>query len=144
MLGLAALGLAGEAAGAQESAPVLSEGSLGKARVISPEGHLVKTATGAERWNVISGTVNTGEAIGMHYSLIPAGTAAPAPHRIMHSELLAIAEGTVELWADGEVTRAPTGSVIYVAYGTSHYVKNVGDGPARYFVFQVGGDTKKS
>jgi quercetin dioxygenase-like cupin family protein len=49
----------------------------------------------------------------------------------------------MELWADGVVTPAPAGSVVYVAYGTSHFLKNVGEGPARYFVFQVGGDTKK-
>jgi uncharacterized cupin superfamily protein len=143
MLAMAAIGAAGGVAQAQESGPVLTEGSLGKAKVFSPEGHITKTANGAERWSGFSGTVNTGEAIGLHYSVVPAGTPAVAPHKIMHSELLAIAEGTVELWADGVVTPAPAGSVIYVAYGTSHFLKNVGEGPARYFVFQVGGDTKK-
>ncbi len=107
MLAMAALGAAGGAAEAQQSAPVIGEGSLGKARVFSPEGHLTKTANGAERWSGFSGTVNTGEAIGLHYSVAPAGTPPPAPHRIMHSELLAVAEGTLELWAEGEVTPAP-------------------------------------
>ena len=144
---IAALGTLGSAAesrkaGAQETASV-GEGTLGKARVFSPEGRLTKTANGAEHWNVMSGTVATGEAIGMHYSATPAGTPAVAPHRIMHTELLAVAEGTLELWADGEVTPAPAGSVIYVAKGTNHFVKNVGEVTARYFVFQVGGDTKK-
>jgi mannose-6-phosphate isomerase-like protein (cupin superfamily) len=32
------------------------------------------------------------------------------------------------------------GGVIYVAYGTRHTVKNVGNGPARYFVVAIGGD----
>jgi mannose-6-phosphate isomerase-like protein (cupin superfamily) len=35
------------------------------------------------------------------------------------------------------------GSIIYVAFGTLHAVKNVGAGPARYVVIQIGGDTKK-
>ncbi len=72
------------------------------------------------------------------------GTPAVAPHKILHAELHAVVEGTVELWVDGVATRATAGSVLYVPYGTTHFIKNVGDGPARYFVFQVGGDTKKS
>jgi len=115
-------------------------GSLGKPRVLAPQ--LAKQPNGSERWVILSGTLNTGEAVGMHESIVPAGTPAPAPHKILHSELIVLVEGTVELWADGEVSQASAGSVLYVAYGTNHFVRNVGEGPARYFVFQVGGDTK--
>jgi mannose-6-phosphate isomerase-like protein (cupin superfamily) len=37
---------------------------------------------------------------------------------------------------------AGPGSVIYVAFGTRHAVKNVGTVPARYFVIAIGGDAK--
>ncbi len=141
---MAAMGALGGVAEAQSGVVTTGEGSLGKAQVFSPDGHVVKSANGAERWNVLTGTVATGEAVGMHYSVVPAGTPAVAPHRILHAELHAVMEGTVELWVDGVATRATAGSVLYVPYGTTHFIKNVGEGPARYFVFQVGGDTKKS
>ncbi len=35
------------------------------------------------------------------------------------------------------------GGVIFVAIGTMHTVKNVGEVPAKYVVVQIGGDTKK-
>jgi quercetin dioxygenase-like cupin family protein len=44
---------------------------------------------------------------------------------------------------DGVVEQAHAGSVLYVAHGATHRVWNVGDTTARYFVWQIGGDTKK-
>jgi mannose-6-phosphate isomerase-like protein (cupin superfamily) len=35
------------------------------------------------------------------------------------------------------------GGVIFVASGTLHTVRNVGEGTAKYCVVQVGGDTKR-
>jgi quercetin dioxygenase-like cupin family protein len=54
-----------------------------------------------------------------------------------------VEEGTLEYTQDGKTERAGAGSIIYVALGTLHAVKNVGDGPARYVVIQIGGDTRK-
>ena len=54
-----------------------------------------------------------------------------------------VQEGTLEYTHDGKAERAGAGSIIYVALGTLHSVKNVGDGPAKYVVIQIGGDTKK-
>jgi quercetin dioxygenase-like cupin family protein len=54
-----------------------------------------------------------------------------------------VEQGTLEFNHDGKQERAGPGSIIYVAFGTNHFVKNVGDGPAKYVVIQVGGDTKK-
>jgi len=138
---LAAIGIAtaGRAEG-QTNAPIAGGGTLGKTRVFTPE--FKKSPNGSDRWGVLDGTLATGEAVGMHVSVVPAGTPGAAPHKILHSELVVVAEGTLELWADGEVSRATAGSIIYVAYGTTHYVKNVGDSPAKYFVWQMGGDTK--
>ncbi len=44
---------------------------------------------------------------------------------------------------DGKAERAGPGGIIYVAYGTLHRVRNVGNSPATYVVIQIGGDTKK-
>jgi mannose-6-phosphate isomerase-like protein (cupin superfamily) len=100
-------------------------------------------ANGFVRRNAFSGTLATGEAISAHESMQPAGTAPGPAHRIQHSELIVVEEGTLEYTHDGKTDRAGAGSIIYVAIGTLHSVKNVGDGPAKYVVFQIGGDTGK-
>lgn len=100
-------------------------------------------ANGAEGRFVFKGTLATGEAVGAHESTQPAGTAPPQLHKIQHSELIVVEQGMVEFDHDGKAERAGPGSIIYVALGTSHFVKNVGDGPAKYVVIQIGGDTKK-
>jgi quercetin dioxygenase-like cupin family protein len=93
--------------------------------------------------NVFSGTLATGEAVGVHVTMQPAGTAPNPPHRIQHSEVIVVEQGTLEFDHDGQAERAGPGSIIYVAFGTLHTVKNVGEGPAQYAVIQIGGDTKK-
>jgi quercetin dioxygenase-like cupin family protein len=132
---LAALGVAGKV-----EAQTTGEGTLGKSKVFAPD--FKKLPNGSERWGVLGGTLNTGEHVGMHVSIVPAGTPPSAPHKILHSELLVVAEGNLELFADGETSPAPTGSVIYVASGTTHAIRNVGTTAAKYFVWQMGGDTK--
>jgi quercetin dioxygenase-like cupin family protein len=57
--------------------------------------------------------------------------------------VIVVEEGTLEFEHDGKTDRAAAGSIIYVALGTLHTIKNVGGGPARYVVIQIGGDTKK-
>lgn len=100
-------------------------------------------ANGSESRDFFSGTLATGEAVAVHESVQPAGTKAPAPHVIQHSEIIVIEEGTVEYHHDGQVERADPGSILYVKIGTEHFVVNVGDGPAKYAVIQIGGDVKK-
>ena len=100
-------------------------------------------ANGSESRQFFSGTLATGESLSVHESVQPAGIASPALHKIQHSELIVIQEGTVEYHHDGVVERAGPGSILYVKIGTEHFVSNVGDGPAKYAVIQIGGDTKK-
>ena len=106
----------------------------------------MKTRTmpnGAESRLVFNGTLATGEQVGAHESTQPLGAVPPALHKIQHSEFIVVEQGTLEFNHDGKQERAGPGSIIYVAFGTNHFVKNVGDGPAKYVVIQVGGDTKK-
>jgi quercetin dioxygenase-like cupin family protein len=102
-----------------------------------------KNPNGTESRMVFSGTLSTGEAVGAHESMQPAGTVPPKLHKIQHSEFIVVQQGTLEFDHDGKAERASPGSIIYVAFGTEHAIKNVGDGPAKYVVIQVGGDTKK-
>ena len=132
---LGAMGIRGEA---QE----MTGGTFGAARVIVPE--LTKQANGTERWNGPTGTLNSGEAITLHESVVPAGTPKVAIHKILHSELIVVVEGTLSYQHEEVVEPVHAGSVIYVAYGTNHVVWNSGTTTARYFVLQIGGDTKKA
>lgn len=92
---------------------------------------------------VFSGTLATGEAVAVHETTQPAG-APPSPmHRIGHSEVIVVVEGTIEFDHDEKAERAGQGSVVYVASGTLHFIRNVGSGPATYVVVQVGGDTRQ-
>jgi quercetin dioxygenase-like cupin family protein len=117
---------------------------LAAARVFSYEQMPVKTASsGAEGRSVFSGTLATGEAVGVHETMQPVGAVPNPAHRIQHSELIVVQQGSLEFDHDGKAERATPGSIIYVAFGTLHAVKNVGDVPAKYVVIQIGGDTKK-
>ncbi len=136
-LAMAMLGVNRVAAEVQQT-----DGTFGAARVIVPV--LAKQANGTERWNGPTGTLNSGEAIAMHESVVPAGTPKVALHKILHSELIVVIEGTLSYQHEDVVETAPAGSVIYVAQGTNHLVWNSGNTQARYMVLQVGGDTKKA
>jgi quercetin dioxygenase-like cupin family protein len=102
-----------------------------------------KAPNGVESRMIVSGTLATGESVGLHETTQPAGTAPSALHVIQHSEMIVVIEGTVEFNHDGKAERVGPGGVIYVALGTNHFVKNVGDGPAKYVVIAIGGDVKK-
>ena len=117
---------------------------LAASRVFSFDEMTAKTApNGSVGRNVFNGTLATGEAVAVHETVQPAGTAPNPAHRIQHSEVIVVEEGTLEFEHDGKAERAGPGSIIYVAFGTLHAVKNVGAGPAKYVVLQIGGDTRK-
>ena len=117
---------------------------LSKSRVFVFEDlPLRKMANGGESRDVVQGVLATGEAVAIHESMQPAGLPPNPAHSIAHSEFIIVQEGTLEYRHDGMVELAGPGSVIYVAYGTMHGVKNVGKGPAKYAVISIGGDVKK-
>jgi mannose-6-phosphate isomerase-like protein (cupin superfamily) len=128
-----------QAPAAAAAAPVLSE-----ARVYTVEEMPVrKMANGGESRDILRGVLPTGEAIAAHESTQVVGAAANPPHKIDHSEIITVIEGTLSFEHDGKSEKVGPGGVIFVAYGTMHTVKNVGSVPAKYMVLQIGGDTKK-
>jgi mannose-6-phosphate isomerase-like protein (cupin superfamily) len=102
-----------------------------------------KAPNGTESRSVPGFTLNTGESVGMHESVQPPGVAPVALHAIHHSELILIQEGSLLFEHDGKQEKAGPGDMVYVAEGTTHRMTNIGTGPAKYFVVQIGGDTKK-
>jgi mannose-6-phosphate isomerase-like protein (cupin superfamily) len=101
-----------------------------------------KMANGAESRDVLRGALTTGEMIGVHESTQPAGMKPNTPHTIQHTEVIVVVEGTVAFEHDGKSEKVGPGGVIFVASGTLHTVRNVGEGTAKYCVVQMGGDTK--
>lgn len=101
-----------------------------------------KMANGGESRDVLKGVLVTGEAVGVHASVQPAGMVQNPQHKIEHSEIICVMEGTLEFQHGDKAERVGPGGVIFVAFETLHTVKNVGDGVARYVVVAVGGDTK--
>lgn len=141
--GLAAVAVAGGVVKAE--APVAPDGAgvLSQSRVYTLEQMPVrKMANGGESRDVLRGTLTTGEVIGVHESQQPAGMKPNTPHTIQHTEVMVVIEGTLAFEHDGKLEKVGPGGVIFVASGTLHTVRNVGEGPARYCVVQVGGDTK--
>jgi mannose-6-phosphate isomerase-like protein (cupin superfamily) len=139
---LAVMAMGSVRAKAQAAAAPAS--GLGQSRVFAfDEMTVKKMANGGESRDVLHGALSTGEVVGMHESVQPAGAEPVALHAIQHSELIVVQEGTVAFEHDGKSEKVGPGGVIYVAFGTMHRVRNVGDGPAKYFVVQIGGDTKK-
>ena len=117
---------------------------LASSRAFPYEQMDVKTApNGVEHRSVATGTLATGETVQVRETMQPVGTPASALHTIQHSEIIVVLQGTLEFNHDGKAERAGAGGIIYVALGTNHFVKNVGEGPAKYVVIQIGGDTKK-
>src|ERR1700749_809684 len=90
------------------------------------------TPNGGKRWNILSGVLPTGEAIEVHESQQPAGAKSNPAHTIQHSELILVLEGTLLFEHDGGSEKVGVGGVIFVALGTMHSARNVGDGPAKY------------
>lgn len=117
--------------------------TLSESEVLSPDRlPVITNANGAKRWNILHGVLATGEAIALHESLQPAGIAPNPAHSIQHSELILVQQGTLLFEYDGRSEKVAEGGVIFVAFGTRHAARNVGDGPAKYLVVAIGGDTR--
>jgi mannose-6-phosphate isomerase-like protein (cupin superfamily) len=137
------VGLGGLAYG-QVAAPAAAPSTLSEARVYTvAEMPVRKMANGGESRDVLRGALATGEAVAVHESVLPVGVPANPQHVIQHSEIITVMEGTVEFERGEKAEKVGAGGVIYVAMGTMHTLKNVGDVPAKYVVVQIGGDTKK-
>ena len=102
-----------------------------------------QTANGGEIRNVVQGVLKTGEGVAVHESMLPVGMSPNPGHTIQHSEFIVVQDGTLEFDHDGKSEKVGPGGVIYVAFGTMHKMKNVGNVPAKYVVIAIGGDTKK-
>jgi mannose-6-phosphate isomerase-like protein (cupin superfamily) len=143
-VGLSAVAATGGVMKAQVPVAPAGTGVLSQSKVYTLDQMPVrKMANGGESRDVMRGTLTTGEAVGVHESEQPAGMVPNAPHTIQHTEVMVVIEGTLAFEHDGKSEKVGPGGVIFVASGTLHTVRNVGEGAAKYCVVQVGGDTRK-
>ncbi|WP_229739366.1 cupin domain-containing protein [Edaphobacter dinghuensis] len=122
-----------ESAVAQSNLPVLQSG------VFPPEPP--KTGGSQERVSrhYVAGMLKAGNLrLEMHETTQAVG----APHEPigthLHNELWLVREGTVELMTNGVTRKMVAGDVGICVAGDKHFIKNVGDTPATYFVVTVG------
>ncbi|MEO6815615.1 MAG: cupin domain-containing protein [Edaphobacter sp.] len=116
--------------------------SLAQAKVFPfDEMPVKKMANGGESRGIVQGVLATGESVALHESMLPVGSVPNPAHRIQHTEFIVVREGTLEFSHDGKTETVGPGGVLYVAFGTLHRVKNVGDVSAKYVVIAIGGDT---
>lgn len=107
--------------------------SLKKLKVVAQQ-------DGWETRPAIHGTLPDGEALDIHHSVLPAGHMPHAPHQHQHAELMILQDGEIDFYDNGVTRHMETGDMVFAASGQLHGWKNVGTGPARYYVIAIGGD----
>ena len=99
---------------------------------------LKHSPSGAATRPVLRGKLPTGETVEMHETTLMPGQMPHPAHKHVHTEFMLIREGTIEFTANGKPERLGPGGVAYAASGEMHGIKNVGSGPANYFVMAIG------
>jgi quercetin dioxygenase-like cupin family protein len=69
-----------------------------------------------------------------HVTTLNPGQSPHPPHQHVNEELIILKEGTLEAFVEGTWTPVSTGSIIFFASNHPHTVRNVGTGPATYYV----------
>jgi mannose-6-phosphate isomerase-like protein (cupin superfamily) len=96
------------------------------------------TASGAQTREALKGKLATGESLETHATTLPPGAMPHPPHHHVHSEMFLMREGTLELTVNGKTYQLGPGAIGFVRSNEEHGVKNVGTGPANYFVVEIG------
>jgi mannose-6-phosphate isomerase-like protein (cupin superfamily) len=88
--------------------------------------------------HVMKGKLATGEAVEVHESTLPPNGYPHAPHHHAHSEMWLVREGTVQLTIKETTHIIGPGGIGFVSSNEEHGIKNVGMGPANYYVVAIG------
>ena len=98
----------------------------------------VQKSDHAQIRKILKGKLATGEPIETHETTLPPDGSPHPPHHHVHSEMWLIREGTVELTINGASHRLGAGGVGFVHSNEEHGIRNVGNGPATYYVVAIG------
>ena len=103
---------------------------------VFPFEQLAAKPTGnGERRDVNDSPTATFVSFESHITTLLPGRISHPPHQHLREELIILQEGTLDVTINGATTRAGPGSLLFFAANDFHNVKNVGDTPATYFVF---------
>jgi mannose-6-phosphate isomerase-like protein (cupin superfamily) len=100
----------------------------------------VRRSNGNESRPLLAGALHNGNYLESHETLLAPGNMPHPPHHHLHEEMFLVREGTIEATISGKSTRVGPGSVVFVASNVEHGIRNVGSGPAQYFVIAFGKD----
>lgn len=96
------------------------------------------SANGASKSRAIfNGFTTRGQHLTMHMTELAAGQAPHPAARQPHEEILMVHEGTIECTVNGEKATLGPGAVVYSAYNDLKDWRNVGSGPAIYYVISL-------
>jgi quercetin dioxygenase-like cupin family protein len=87
---------------------------------------------------VFDGYTHSGYPVEVHITTLAPGMMPHAAHHHVYEEAIFVKEGTLEVTVGDKATRIGPGSVAYVNSNEEHGWKNVGEGPATYFVLALG------
>ncbi len=115
------------------AAPAAIQGSV----VFDWNDFKVKPTANGSRRDVTNLPTPTLEGFESHISTLNPGAISHPPHRHSREEFIIIKEGTLDVSINGKVTRAGPGSLLFYASNDLHNVKNAGETPATYLVFNL-------
>jgi quercetin dioxygenase-like cupin family protein len=132
---------------AEAQAPATAKGTpvLDKSTSYSmAEMPTTKSLNGAVVYHAFIGALTTGELVDVHETTVQGGE-MPHPEK-KHSQtmIVMVREGTLEFLMEGKVQRVmQPGDVMYSVPNQLHGLRNVGKGPASYFVIAIGAPSKE-
>jgi quercetin dioxygenase-like cupin family protein len=103
--------------------------------VFTWEGFTARPTAVGERREVARLPTATLHEFQSHISTLNPGLASHPPHTHPQEELIILREGELDVHINGTNTRVGPGSVFFFASNDPHAVRNAGDKPATYFVF---------
>jgi quercetin dioxygenase-like cupin family protein len=126
-------------ASAQQTAPDQPSGAgtpvaSGVFDAFNPPEHF----TGRSAHSFVRGMLPTGIGFEMHVSYLAPHAEHEPEEKHPHSEIWLMRQGTVEIHLNGQTHVLNVGDTAIAVAGTLHYVKNIGEGVASYFVVKAG------
>lgn len=94
--------------------------------------------TGRSAHSFVRGILPAGIGFEMHVSYLAPNAEHEPEEKHPHSEIWLMRQGVVEIHLNGQTHVLKAGDTAIAVAGSLHYIKNIGDGVASYFVVKVG------